>query len=297
MDKSKLKDITRNFRDLPTLPGIALQISDMMNNPNVSASDLAKLISADQSLTMRILKVANSAYYGFPRKIGTITLAVVVLGFDALKSLTLSMTILDHLKKWGGADGFDFNEFWRHSIYTAIIARFLSRQTGYKVAGEAFVTGLIHDVGKLVISQKFPEQFAEILETASGNGRKVYEIENEILGADHAELGSWLVDNWNLPGYMSEAVAYHHHPEKAAIEIKLSALVNTANRFALDFGAEKWAETYKDDFNPYAWNVLKMRNSTNGGPDEKYYRSMIEHELEKADSFVQVLNTEGEAVR
>ena len=289
MDKTKLKTIIEGIEDLPTLSSIAVMVVDLLNSADSTAAELSKLISSDQGLTMRILRMANSSYYGFPRQIGTINLAIVVLGFDTVKSLTLSLSIQDSFKIWRSKVRLDFEEYWKHSIYTAVGARLLGKTTSYKVPGEAFVAGLVHDVGKLVISGSLRDRFDEIHAIVEGNDKTELEAENEVLGINHADIGGWLAEKWSLPSAISDAIKNHHYPDQSEIDSELSSLICISDRLSHLHGLNPEETERAAGFDPYAWKILKMRLKPNGSHDDEYYHEAFAEELKSAESFLEML--------
>ncbi len=155
--------------ELPTIPTVMSQVLAALDNPKLSANQLASLIERDQTLTAKVLKVANSPFYGFARKISTIDLAVVILGINVLKEIVLSLLIQKFFSRLSKSM-FDVKSFWNYSLFCGAAAKLLARKLGYKLAGEAFVAGLMHDLGILIIIENFRKQFGEI--------RKLQKVKN-----------------------------------------------------------------------------------------------------------------------
>ena len=154
--RQRLKRITQSIIGLPTLPTVITELISLIDNPKTNARKVAQLISTDQALTAKILKLANSAFYGFPREIATVDLAVVVLGFETVKNLGLSVSVLERFSGTdGGVDEFDRQKFWEHSIACGVSARLLAGKLRYRMPGEAFAAGILHDIGRLILSQYF----------------------------------------------------------------------------------------------------------------------------------------------
>lgn len=224
----KIKRITESVISLPTLPTVVSKMIQLVDNPKTSASSLARLIYTDQALTARILKLANSAYYGFPREISTVNMAIVVLGFNTVKEMGLSLSVFEAFK--GGNDGiFDISRFWQHSIGCGSAARIIARRFRDEAAGEAFVTGLLHDIGKVILKQYMRAEFAEIIQTATLGVEQLDDIELRIAGATHAQIGSWLTEKWNLPRLITDAVGFHHSPWEAKNDPVMVAMVTVAD--------------------------------------------------------------------
>ncbi len=279
----------KNVKDLPTLPAIAFQVLELMDNPSASAAQMGRIISADQGLTMRVLQVANSAFFGFPRRIGTINLAVVVLGFDTLMSLVVSLCLNDSMSRWKRKITFDYVEYWKHCVFTGIAARMLARQSGYRIPGEAFVSGVIHDIGKVILSRYFPGHFEQILKRAQSDNQPLHRVERELIRTNHGEIGGWLADLWNLPVHIVEAVTYHHQPEKAKGYPALTALLNLSDWLTLRENLGWSGETAREKMSEFAWNTLRLRRLKGGIPDKEYYIGLFDQEVEKSKSFVEML--------
>ena len=152
MTPEQIREKVKTIIQLPALPSLAFEVVEMVDDPKTSAAQLGKLIAADQALAGKVLKIANSPFYGFPKKISTIDFAIIVLGFDALKEIVISIALVSSLQK--KADSyFNTKTFWDHSISTGVIARRLARDIGYRVTGEVFVAGLIHDMGISILNK------------------------------------------------------------------------------------------------------------------------------------------------
>ena len=226
-NKQKLRDKLLNKDDLPTLPVIVGRILELVDNPKTTAGTLSDLINVDPVMATKVLKVSNSAFFGFPRRISTLNLAIVVLGFSALKHLCLSVGVMNMWSQ-DNDTGFDMKAFWTHSIATGVAARLLARKVNYEIPGEAFVVGLIHDIGKLLLNDLIQEEYEIVLETCKSGEKGMYEIEQEILGVDHSEVGGWLTEKWNLPTDLVHSIA-GHHSENHRDDEPLNIIVKAAN--------------------------------------------------------------------
>ena len=231
MSPEQLKEKVQTIIQLPALPTIAMEVVDLVDNPKTSASRLGKLISTDQALTAKVLKIANSPFYGFPKKISTIDFAIIVLGYDALKEIVISISLVSSLQKKSD-QVFDAKGFWDHAITTGVLARRLARDLGYRVSGEVFVGGLLHDMGISVLHRYFKNEFKRIVEIARDTDLTFLEAEESVLGVTHAEVGGWLAERWNLPDHLVEAISQHHTPTRAAKNTDLVALIHVADVFA-----------------------------------------------------------------
>lgn len=198
-----------SLQQLPMLPSTAAEALQLIDSPRTSAGMLGRIIERDQALAARVLKIANSPFYGFPREISTIDLAIVVLGFDAIKETILSLVIqgvFAHTR----SPQLNIQDFWKYSLFCGSSARLLARRLGYRLAGEAFVAGLMHDIGVLIIAQAFPRELEAIRREQHLRGLSLVEAEQRVLAATHCEIGAWLAERWNLPEQLIRAIAFHH---------------------------------------------------------------------------------------
>lgn len=193
------------LESLPTLPVIATQIIACVNHPNTSVQDVAEVIVKDPAMSTKILKLVNSAFYGFPKRIGTVSHAISILGFETVRGLVLGLSILDLFK----VNEFELVNFWRHSIRTASLNAFVAKKWAYPRYDEAFTIGLIHDVGKLLFMLKRPDEYHQIL-AADAEALPLIQREKAAFGVDHAEAGAAMVQSWNFPDFYVQAIRMHH---------------------------------------------------------------------------------------
>jgi putative nucleotidyltransferase with HDIG domain len=216
--------------DLPELPQVASKILQLINDPETSASDLAQVISTDQALTARVLRLCNSAYYGMSRKVTTVNEGVTILGFSAIKSLVLIATAYGTVSQSLIGYGMKPGELWTHSLSCAEHARQIAAKVGYAEPDEAFTAGLLHDIGKIVLNQHALPEIYRANNLCMGQQIPVHEAETQVLGFSHAEIGAKLAERWNLPPVLCEAIGGHH--ERIPSEAKLPSIVTIANAMA-----------------------------------------------------------------
>ncbi len=215
--------------DLVSLPDIAMQINSMIINPKFDANDLGDVISTDPGLTTRLLKIVNSAFYGFKSKIDTVGRAITVIGIEDLRNLVLATSAVDTFSKIP-QDLIDMTEFWIRSVQRGVIARLLAKKCSVLQPERLFVAGLLTDIGSLLIYTKLPDESREILLAAGDNHRLIPGLEVEILGFDHAMVANELFQLWQLPNALCEAVACHLYPEEATDHRMDANLIYLANR-------------------------------------------------------------------
>lgn len=222
------EDLVNGVIDLISLPEIFIRVNEVMEDPKHNASQLGDVISHDPSLTARILRIVNSAYYALAAKVDLVSRAVSVIGEDDLRNLVLATSAVDTMERIPN-ELVDINLFWRHSVLTGIIARLLSRQCNILHGERLFVAGLLHDIGKLILYFKEPEISQQVLIRASETDGVLYKAEQEIIGFTHADVGGALMRNWEMADSLIEVVSYHHQPLKATNFPTETALVHIAD--------------------------------------------------------------------
>lgn len=224
----RLETLVKQISSLPTLPSALLRVTDLLNNPRTSALKVARLILNDQGLTARVLRLVNSPFYGFPRRIATVTEAVMILGFSPLRNLLLAASAVDLLTA-EESDHFSPMALWNHSVGTAVAAGLIARHTRLGDREEVFVAGLLHDVGKLVEFKFLREKFLEVVAVARAENIPVRVAEQRLLGFSHDQVGCLLADRWKLPVRLTESIACHHRPELAQTAKAEAAIVHVAD--------------------------------------------------------------------
>jgi HD-like signal output (HDOD) protein len=222
----------RSVEDLPTLPQVMVNLRTISESPRSSAADLSNVILKDPALTSRVLRVANSAMYGgFSRQIASVTHAVVLMGFQAVRSVAFGVMVQAMLNRIKNNKDFDFQKFWIQSVKNGVAARMLSVLLGKEIPEEAFVAGFLCDIGQLIIAQYFPEEY-QLIEEKSPTWSDRSDIEFALLKVDHQEMGKWIADRWKFPAPLVTAIAQHHHPtlrDHSKQPVELSDIVYVAN--------------------------------------------------------------------
>ena len=254
MDRVQLKKVTEGMVALPTLPLVASRLLESIADPDAATSEeIGAVIALDPALTARTLKLANSDFYGFPRKVGTVELAVVVLGADTIRDLVLGAAVFQTLDPtWKTLTG-----LWSHSLACGVAARALADRCRYRLDAEAFAAGMLHDIGKVVLRQTCPERYEAAVALVREQGISMVEAERGVLGSDHAEVGGWLAERWGLPGDLVEAIAYHHRPEQARLNPELTSIVHIADSLAGRTGNPWPLEAKNGPVSQFAWECVE----------------------------------------
>lgn len=213
--KDRIADIIRSKKtQLPTLPVIVDNILRIANDERTSAKDLSDFVSKDQAIANKILKLANSAYYGMVKQVDSISRSIAIIGFNEVISLTIGMSVLSAFRQKDVHGAFNMKDLWLHAIGCATAAKAIAKKTGSNEAEQIFLIGLLHDIGKIVYAVFFPEEYRNVLEEAKKAGALLYTKEQALLGMDHAVLTGLLMKKWNFPDGLVYPSFYHHRVEK-----------------------------------------------------------------------------------
>jgi len=230
LDKQIFRAEVARLENLPAFPKILDRFNEMIKDPNASMQQIGEAIGRDQILSMKILKLVNSAFYGFPGRISTITHALVLLGYDAVKGLILSASVFDEVyERW--------QPLWKHSVGVSKASGILCSQLKIDDAEEIAMAGLLHDIGKVVLLMMEPDIYKKIMELSASRRLHLHLIEDELLGFDHSEVAWWLCERWNLPRRLTAPMSYHHKPDKTTGAEIATAVVFVANNLVKGLGA------------------------------------------------------------
>ena len=228
MTETRLEEVAAWASDLPALSTVATRVLQLTRRSLTNVSALEQEIVRDQGLVTRILRLANSAAYGVSGTIATVNRAVVVLGFDTVRSLAVTACAESVYR--GGASAFTDQMLWEHSVGAAAVSRLVAAECAYPAPEEAFIAGLVHDVGKVVMSGRLPARYEEVISSVyNGKADSFMEAERAMFGFDHAEVGFLVVQGWGLPPDIAESVRFHHDLASAVDEPHLCAVVSLAN--------------------------------------------------------------------
>lgn len=250
--------LAKQVQDLPMLPQTALKVMEMTKDPKSTVTQVAEVISRDQALTAKVLRMANSAFYGYARSIATITDAVVILGFRALRDLVLAASIHGifqrELKGYAMAKG----ELWKHAVVCAFTARTLAGRIKSVNTDEVFVAALLHDIGKVILHTYVSEEFDKILHLVNHKKIPFTQAEMEVLGFDHAAVGALVAEKWNLPVTLVEAIAFHHEPAKATVAPHITAITHVADTVCMIMGVGLGADGLMYTFDQSVFDLLSI---------------------------------------
>lgn len=250
--RSELKKIIMDTKTLPTLPGVINKLNTLSEDNKASVQEMARIVSSDQALSARILRLANSPSYGFYR-VSTISNAMILLGVNVVKSLALSSSIFEIMEK-------NSIGLWEHSLGVGAAANIIARKLGLPECEEIATAGLLHDIGKVIISLKCSEAEQQITGIVRTQGKYMIEAELEVIGVDHAEIGGWLAKSWFLPDKLSEPIAFHHDVTKSQNHRIKTSVVHIADVLIKASGFGNSGDCYVPQIQRAAWDVLKLND-------------------------------------
>lgn len=254
IDRAQVRARVEGTSNIATIPDIVAKLRRTMDSPSASAVAVGEEISKDQVLAAKVLRLVNSGFYGFRTPITTITQAMVLLGFDVVKTLVLSASVLDILELMNKY----LSGLWEHSLATARVAHVLGERMGLPNPEEIAVAGLLHDLGKVIIAQRFPNENKEIREAVETRDCLQLEAEREILGVTHPEIGMWLLKKWGLPGKLVYPIAYHHAFHRSRDFADRTAIIHVADIVCRARGFGYAGDARLPILNREAWEFLKI---------------------------------------
>jgi len=257
--KKNIAELVQGVGNLVTLPDVFIRINNLVSDPNSNIADIAKVAGQDPSFTVRLLRVANSSFYGLSSTVDTVTKAVSIIGTSQIRSLALATSVASSFD--GLPNGLvAMEDFWKHSLYCGLSARILAKQLRGCDADAVFTAGLLHDIGELVIFNRLPQEAKDslLLIQDAPEGLPIYQAERRIMGFDHTHVGAELAKQWKLPQMLSECIEYHHNIHAAPTFLREVTLVHIANILA------QMAELRTVDIDdvppidPSAWEILGL---------------------------------------
>lgn len=231
-----LLQLVQRTVELPTMPEVLVKLNEVLAAPGVSAADVAQVVSADPAVAANVLRIVNSAHYGLQARVSSVRLAVSMMGFATTKKVALKAAVFSAFaERRAGDRHFDPAMFWRHAIYTGVAARTLATASpvfSTMHPEDAYIAGLLHDIGKIILMDKAGPAYTSMLRAAAARGCPEVDVEQDEFGFTHADVGSVLAIKWSLPEDLAIAIRSHHAPSRDPLHRSLSALVHVADRLA-----------------------------------------------------------------
>ncbi len=258
MSKITLEEILEKVNTIPAFPATMIKLIKMIDDPNVSVNSIKEVIRTDEGLTVKILRIANSAFYRGRREIKTIEDAVIVLGLRTVKSMIFSVTVSPVLSK--ELSGYDLGKeaLWRQSQISAMTAQTIAKRCGFKEIDLAYTAGLLKDVGKVILDEYIKNNLEEVMKLVEEKNIAFSEAEAEVLGVSHAEVGAKIAERWNLPSEIVEVIRIHHDPSKAQINPRLAMICHLADDLIMMMGVNIGADGLAYRFDESSMEVLGL---------------------------------------
>jgi putative nucleotidyltransferase with HDIG domain len=254
---ANIQERIQRLDEIPTLPGLFRKIVAVIEDDRASVKDLASIISDDQAVTAKVLKLANSAYYGCFKQVSTVEQAVTVVGFNEVKSASLSITVFGKFSKKIPMG--TLARFWVHSLASATAVNSMGGRGQELGVEKIYVGALLHDIGKLVLHVVLGEDYLSLLNQAASESCPLLEMEKRVLGCHHAQVGEWLAQKWHFPQDLKEVIAFHHHPFRGGLlQPKTVATIYLANHLAKRFVGIGSLESASDPTLDQVLQVLRV---------------------------------------
>jgi putative nucleotidyltransferase with HDIG domain len=251
IDLQTLRNKVESINTLPTIPGTLKRISNVLVKPRIGLDELGKLISNDPALTTKILKMVNSASYGFPGRISSVSHATMLLGLNVIKGLLLGVSVFELMEK-------TMIGLWDHSLGCTVAARIIARKKGIKEPEEVSICALLHDIGKTILMLQYSIEFQAAMQDATQDGITIYEAESRYFMATHADVGQWLLQKWHFPQTLVDAIQYHHQPVFSTHSPMETAIVHVSDILVRAKGLGYAGDFVVPALNSTAWQMLSL---------------------------------------
>ncbi len=251
IDTKNLRAQIEKIDTLPTIPSVLKKLLSVMENPKVSLNEIGAFISNDPVLTSRVIKVVNSPVYGFPGRISSVNQALILLGLNVVKGMLLGVSVFEAMKK--AMEG-----LWEHSIGCAVTSKIIAIKKGIGDIEEISVAGILHDIGKVALGLKFPDEYKGVIKTAVDKGLWIVDAEKELFFVTHADTGSWIGKRWNFPKSLLEIIEYHHKPHLSKGFAVQTAVIHLADILVRAKGFGFAGDHVIPLINPTAWQTIGL---------------------------------------
>ncbi len=256
---AKVEELLGDVRSLPTLPELISKLNQLLSDPEAKIQDVAELVLKDQVLTAHVIRLANSSFFAKHREITNLREAIVFLGFRALRNLVLTTTLIGTFR-WKNKT-INPRRFWEHSFAVGVVSNDIASRLKYKDPDNAYLAGLVHDLGIVLISQYLPDAMDRILALLEAQKTSLQYAEKRVLGLDHTAFGGWLAGKWNFSAELRDVMLWHHDPNTETADPELASIVSLADMFCrsirLGYGVPEYWSTVVQ-VHP-AWRILQSR--------------------------------------
>jgi len=251
IDPKILRRKVENINTLPTVPSVLKRLSTVIEKPRITIVEISAFISNDPALTTKVLKMVNSAIYGFPGRIASVSHATMLLGLNVIKGLLLGVSVFELMQK-------TMTGLYEHSLACAIASRVIAQKKNLKEPEEVSVAGLLHDIGKVILMLEYAQEYENAMKEAQERSLSIFDAETIQFGATHADVGGWLAEKWRFPRNLIEVIEFHHRPTLAKNAPLETAIVHMADMLVRARGFGFAGEAFVPDLNPVAFELLKL---------------------------------------
>lgn len=263
MQKTEMLKKLEKITDLPTLPAIAMEVNRMLQDEDVTIDSLCDTIEKDQSIVGKLLKLSNSAFYGLRFRVRSVREAAMLVGLSSLRNVVISVSVIKAFCGTRSVEGLNIEDFWKHSISVAIIGKELASQSKIAQPDEAFLGGLLHDIGKIVMIQHFQDEFIQVWKRIKAENELFYQAEDACQIAGHALIGGIIAQKWRMPENLVHVIRYHNKPSVSSADYNLLLVVHLANLLASAFQNEgKTDRKFLDHIHQDAISRMKPQTET-----------------------------------
>ena len=245
------------IKDIPTLPTIVFELNELLQDPNTPITDISDIIEKDQAMSLRVLKLVNSAFYGIYKEVNDIGNAIVLLGFNTVRNAIVSLGVIKSFSGVKALEGFDIRDFWKHSLSVAVVSKSLAEKTKIASPDSCFVGGLLHDIGKVILAQYFQDLFEKVWNAAKKENISFYEAEKKEISIDHAIIGAHLATNWELPESFIDVIRWHHDVRNDTESKKLILIIYLSDIIVNSYNADPNCNIDLSSMHPAASKFLK----------------------------------------
>jgi putative nucleotidyltransferase with HDIG domain len=274
MDVQALRSQIERIDTLPTIPSVLRKLLLIIENPKVSLNEIGSFISNDLVLTSRVLKVVNSPIYGFPGRVSSISQALILLGLNVVRGMLLGVSVFEAMQK-------TMLGLWEHSLGCAVTARIIAKRKDLKEPEEVSVAALLHDIGKVVLGLKFPDEYKKIMSDAETKENFIFDAEKNHFNINHADAGAWIAQRWNFPRSLVEIIEYHHKPHLSKNVPVQTAIVHLSDILVRAKGFGFAGDNFVPAINSSAWQSLDLSET-----DVKEILKEMEDSLSQAEDFL-----------
>jgi putative nucleotidyltransferase with HDIG domain len=271
IDPKVLRRQVENINTLPTVPGVLKRLSGVIEKPRITIVEISAFISNDPALTTKVLKMVNSAIYGFPGRIASVSHATMLLGINVIKGLLLGVSVFELMQK-------TMSGLYQHSFACAIASRVIAQKKGLKEPEEVSIAGLLHDIGKVILTLEYPVEYQAAMNESREKGIPIFDAEKGQFNATHANVGGWLAEKWRFPGNLIEVIECHHRPALAQNAPLETAIVHMADLLARARGFGFAGDVFVPEVNAGAYQLLALSE----GDIKDVLREMEDH-MESAE--------------